>query len=572
MSPCYFGGFGRASVTHFAEGLCLFGWGHRDNVARGIAAPLFARALVLEEASTGRRVAYVCCDLGMISESVRTTVVERAAVFGLDDASVMLTATHTHSGPSGFSTYLFYANAGPGFSRSVHDGIVDGIVRAIADAVDALEPVRLYVGRDALPVSEPIAWNRSLDAYNRNRDVSPLPADRSDEAVDRTMTVLRVDAAGGTRLGLVSFFGTHGTCIHRENTLLHPDHKGEAARYLEELESEAGNPGYVAIFAQTTPGDVTPNHRWDPRRGLVVGRYESDFDSARFVGEVQARYARAIAERAAARREEVRGPLACGIRFTDFFDAPVDPKFVHGRSGLRTTEPVVGWSFSTGTREGPGPLGTLRATISWMASLQSARVQRGTTDDVARFQGAKFPLSELGRGHRSLILGIVPASSAALRLVPDRFLRYFHDGATGSAARDLPWVPRHLPVHVVRIGQLVLGGVPMEPTTQSGRRIARALGRAIGVEGSYVVVNGYANAYAGYLTTPEEYAVQTYEGGSTLFGEWSLPAICTAFDTLATELRECSEVVAGARAPSIPLESWVPPALHPLSPIHEGVA
>jgi neutral ceramidase len=47
---------------------------------------------------------------------------------------------------------------------------------------------------------------------------------------------------------------------------------------------------------------------------------------------------------------------------------------------------------------------------------------------------------------------------------------------------------------------------------------------------------GYANAYAGYVTTPEEYAVQDYEGASTHFGKWTLPAWQTEFDKLAQRL------------------------------------
>lgn len=37
-------------------------------------------------------------------------------------------------------------------------------------------------------------------------------------------------------------------------------------------------------------------------------------------------------------------------------------------------------------------------------------------------------------------------------------------------------------------------------------------------EDAYVVVAGPANTYAHYIATPEEYAVQRYEGASTIFG------------------------------------------------------
>ena len=40
-------------------------------------------------------------------------------------------------------------------------------------------------------------------------------------------------------------------------------------------------------------------------------------------------------------------------------------------------------------------------------------------------------------------------------------------------------------------------------------------------EDAYVVVAGPANTYAHYIATPEEYAVQRYEGASTIFGPCS---------------------------------------------------
>lgn len=42
---------------------------------------------------------------------------------------------------------------------------------------------------------------------------------------------------------------------------------------------------------------------------------------------------------------------------------------------------------------------------------------------------------------------------------------------------------------------------------------------------AYVVVAGPANTYAHYITTREEYAVQRYEGASTIFGPCELTRV-----------------------------------------------
>jgi len=531
-------GFGRAAITAYEPGTCTLGWGNIFREIRGTSRELYARALVVDEPGAARRLAYVCCDLGMVSESVRAAVVARLATsdLGVRPADLMITATHTHSGPSAFSRYLLYASCAPGFSSRVHDTIVNGIVAALEQAARSLVPARLHVHASPFALAVPVAWNRSIEAYSQNRDVGPLPADRRDEAVDRTMTVLRVDTLGGAPLGLVSWFGVHGTSMHAENQLLHGDNKGEASRCLEIRAAEGGNPRYVAIFAQGAAGDVSPNYRFDRERGVEIGRYDDDGASATFSGELQAEHAHAVAEAALRVGTEILRGLDAELATTDFFAAPVDPAFVFGREGLRTGPPRLGTHFAVGTAEGPGPLGFARAFSRFLTHARAFhhRVGGETFDD--RLHGSKQTFMELGHGRRNRIFGLVEVPALLLRFAPQAHLRHVGIAIRGTEASCDAWVPRFLPTQLWRLGPLVLAGMPNEPTTVSGRRVADVVRRAIG-GASHVVVNGYANAYAGYVTTPEEYAVQCYEGASTLFGEMSLPAFCTAFSKLADTMR-----------------------------------
>ena len=578
LSSPFQAGFARASVTAFDPEMCLWGWGYPDNVGLSVAAPLFARALVLEHVPSAFRMVYVCCDLGMISESVRAHVLSQIADLGFSEQSVMLTATHTHSGPSGFSSYLFYAMAGPGYSRSVHDTIVDGIVAAIRQAVARRTPALLRVGSGQVPLDEDLAFNRAVRSYNNNPDVTPLDRSQRAAAVDRTMTVLRVDAIDGRPLGLLSWFGVHCTTVHRDHKVIHPDHKGAASVYLEEQNAK-DNPDYVAIFAQTAPGDVSPNNRWDGQRGFTVGPLEDDLASAALLGRKQAEQARTIANEALQRPAlgmegdgQSTGPLpfSCALRYVDFFCAPADPQFVGGRSGLRSAPPMLGWAYTAGTREGPGPFQPVHRLTSSLVrllhplsrsvlqrSMQSASIvqkkesaSESKTDsffaaqldhEALALQGPKFPFIQLHRGRKNRLCGVIPATSPALGLVRNPFVDYLRRAVKDSAAASQPWVPRFLPVQIAHIGPLVVAALPMEPTVQSGRRLAQAVAAELGPAARHVVVNGYANAYAAYLTTPEEYAAQRYEGSATLFGQWSLPAFCTAFASLARSMRDSDQ-------------------------------
>lgn len=93
--------------------------------------------------------------------------------------------------------------------------------------------------------------------------------------------------------------------------------------------------------------------------------------------------------------------------------------------------------------------------------------------------------------------------------------------ATGALTGQL--APARLPLHVLRVGSVLVATVPGEPTVTAGHRIERALGELPGIEA--VVVLGYSGTYAGYFTTPEEYEAQRNEGASTLFGRRSLEAL-----------------------------------------------
>src|SRR5688572_11680317 len=76
-------------------------------------------------------------------------------------------------------------------------------------------------------------------------------------------------------------------------------------------------------------------------------------------------------------------------------------------------------------------------------------------------------------------------------------------------------------VHVVRVGDRILLGTPGEPSVEMGRRFEAAVRPQLPDGVREPVVVGLANDYMGYLTTPEEYQMQHYEGGHTVFGLWT---------------------------------------------------
>jgi hypothetical protein len=80
-------------------------------------------------------------------------------------------------------------------------------------------------------------------------------------------------------------------------------------------------------------------------------------------------------------------------------------------------------------------------------------------------------------------------------------------------------VPHAAPLIAVRVGTRMIASVPGEATKEVGTRIKAAVRSQLAGSGiKDVVLSGLANEFVLYMTTPEEYDRQHYEGGNTQFG------------------------------------------------------
>lgn len=111
----------------------------------------------------------------------------------------------------------------------------------------------------------------------------------------------------------------------------------------------------------------------------------------------------------------------------------------------------------------------------------------------------------------------------------------------------------------MKIGNLIILAVPGEFTTMAGRRLIRSVqDKVISKWGSdlYFVISGLSNTYSSYITTFEEYQVQRYEGGFTLFGPHTLDAYIQEFGKLANCMTLHSHCDPGPPPPNLLNEQW----------------
>ena len=99
-------------------------------------------------------------------------------------------------------------------------------------------------------------------------------------------------------MGIINWYAVHPTSMTYYNRLISGDHKGYGSLTFEHLKNSDRNTDdlFVAAFAQSYPGDVTPNLNLDN-----TGPGFDDFDSTRIIGERQLSTAVTLFEQASER-------------------------------------------------------------------------------------------------------------------------------------------------------------------------------------------------------------------------------------------------------------------------------
>jgi neutral ceramidase len=610
-------GAGKSSITLAEPGRVMAGYAYRQQIATGVVdVELMARAFVMEEdrATGARRLCLVVIDAWACPEPVKTDVLAKLrTLFGnrFNRRNLVISATHTHSGPGGYASYFLYNLTTGGHDRPLLKTMVDGIVAAITIANTALRAGRVYEAHGELAGC---GDNRSVAAYRSNPE--GLAADAYDRRTDREMTVLRFTHIAGnaeTEIGLYSLFAIHPTCMGMYNVEISGDNKGWAAQVCE-----ADKPaGYVAAFANANAGDVSPNvtvaGNWSTFFHVPAGSPDDPAellaDKARMktAGQKQADKAQALI---AAGMTELSGRLDSRCIHSDMSNVRI--------GNLRTGKAAVGVSFAAGSHEDSIGLATFAvlgsdfdikpeisegmnaAAFAAGKSATSAIVGPSVTTAIADVNSLLDVVGATARVTLAGKLDDVRASAPARSWVFGTYAKALFPGeveshdpqATGATSWewnvphqpnwpanyiaahgqkpvmfpvgiaelkkrrgssrtivDAPLVPHVVPLQVIKIGGFVLACVPAEFTTVAGRRLKAKLKSVLGASADHVALAGYSNDYAFYVTTPEEYAAQSYEGAGTLYGPHTLAAYLQEMGKLATALKNGTAVTVGAPVP-----------------------
>ena len=538
----YRSGWGKQEIDIEPQGYAMFGYGQWHHRATDRRTALYARALYIADAH-GNTVIFCCLDLGCITGAIRAGVSDalRAKMgAAFNDASLVLTATHTHSGPGGCSFEALYNIPTPGFVPEHLAAVVVASASAIISASQTALDTELSLQRSCFAEDIPVAWNRSLPAYNRNPDVTQRTESETHLALDRAMAVLSLRRAGELH-ALLSLFGVHATCLGNTLHSHDGDNKGYAAALAEQALAQAGVADGVAIFAQASAGDVSPHYHG---KGDVARRKALKGDAEVAYAVQNGRYQSELALSAGQEDEHViHGEIDAILSFIDFTAIHASAEFSDGNAEAWTSDPCHGAAFFQGTRvDGPGTPALLISAVekladttrAWRLSPLMRRSQNATY--YRRLYAAQSPKSILLEAVRKQILGR-PMDGLPLPNGIDPTIDELKRQIKAGAINDSPLVPTRLPLQIIVIGQLALVCCPGEFTTVAGQRMLDTVRERLTSRGvTEVLICTYCNDYMGYVTTQQEYQQQAYEGGHTLFGQWTLAAFQTCYAGLAEQL------------------------------------
>lgn len=502
-------GLGKYDITGPCAELGFMGYWDFDQKGLGIHSRLFSRAVVIEDLSNEKSIVFVCADMGMCFQSIQQAVVERLKNrFGdlYNEKNVLISGSHTHCAPGGLSHYLIYNASMLGFNKQDFDCVVEGIFQSIVKAHESRSGGKVYIAKEDV---EDCGNIRSKPAYMNNpkteRELYNTPEFKE-------MTLIKFVKENGEAMGSLNWFAVHPTSMGQKNRLISGDNKGYALELFEK------DKGVISAFANSCCGDISPNIKYGVPDGI------HDFERTVEFGTKQYKKAVDLFESAA---EELVGNIDFKQTFVDMSCCVIEG------TDKRTWPAAMGLGMTPGSSEDSEglpiwPEGTTRENMD---------------DDPELMKKA------LGR-ILPVLFGVIWPSTLDKDFIEGHAEKPILIPLGISEIEGRPLIPSIVPLQLIKLGSLVIIAHPGELTTMAGRRMRKKILDILESDGvHHAVVATYAGAFTSYTATREEYAMQHYEGASTLFGPYTLDAYLQENAKLAKAMKEKEQVDPGPEPP-----------------------
>lgn len=216
----------------------LYGYPHVPRMSTGTHDPLECAALYLE--GPEGTALFLANDLIYFPRDFARRVRERiAAATGVPVEAIMVTATHTHSGPVLTNNLSNSADSVPKADVVYLDWLADRQVAVAKAALAAAEPADFGL---AIARAEGVGSNRHDPAGPTDAELPVLVA--------RSRTT-------GSPLACMTVYGMHPTVLHEDSKLFSADFPGFTRRWLQ---ANALPPSCPVVYHQGAAGNQSPRH------------------------------------------------------------------------------------------------------------------------------------------------------------------------------------------------------------------------------------------------------------------------------------------------------------------------
>ena len=438
-------------------------WGSSvHQVAEGIDMPMYCNVMYLESESSKNKVVLLDFDLCSMSEEI-DIMVRDAVISRLDipKESIRICLSHTHAGPPYGKDNL---NGAGWITEGVEliNPYYDSFPEKISKAIE--EAVSSIVDCN-------VSYGKGMSDININR----RPADKNgvlftgrnwDGTVDHSVDVIGFDAAEGTPVATIVGYACHPHILGPDNRLISPDYPGHMRKTVEDIV------GGSCLFFQGYAGNQGPVHTF-------VGDVEVARKAGKLLGLEASKVRMSLDP--FERREELIEIVQAGADLGIYEDVAVSKP----NDDLTINNTYI----DLPTLDFPSYEEASEIYENAIAELKKAR-ELGNKDEIKKM------VSNAKRAN---------------------FTR--RNSLRSKNGKVNIWI------QTIKIGDIVLQGLPLEPFIEYGDRI-KSLN-----PNKKIILSGYTNCIHGYLPTAKAYEEGGYETRNTPLSPESEEIIIDACDS-----------------------------------------
>ena len=455
-------GTSKADITP-PIGIAHANWGSSiHQVAEGIDMPLYCNILYIESESSKNKIIILDLDLCIIDDEIDEMIRDSViSVIDVPKENIRISVSHTHAGPP------------YGRSDSTGGGWLTEGVDLIKPYYEGFPKKISYAVKEA--TSSLKRCNISYGIGKSDININRRPADEKgnlftgrnwEGIVDHSVDVIGFDDEHGNIIATIVGYACHPTILGPDNRLISPDYPGHMRKTVEEVV------GGSCIFLQGAAGNQGPIHG--------------------FVGEVEvARKAGKILGLEASKVRMSIDPFERKEKLVEIIPAGADLGMYED---VVVSEPSDDLIINNSYVDLP--------TLEFPSHEEASEIYDNAIEELNKARRS---------GNQDEIKKMVSNAKRA------NFTR--RNSLRSKNGKVNIWI------QTIKIGDIVLQGIPLEPFIEYGDRI-KSLN-----PNKKIVLSGYTNCIHGYLPTAKAYEEGGYETGNTPLSPKSEEIIIDACDT-----------------------------------------